>query len=129
MQTNSRLRVTVILGAVAMTIGALLAINLEFGSSIATDEIGGNVTKMSPHNESTAMVSPYAGQESRNIKSLSQSDLLSLQNGSGEAFGGLAKAAELNGYPGPRHVLDMDSELELTSGSEDGDTEHFSKHV
>ena len=58
--------------------------------------------------------SPYAGQEVRDIKSLSDNDVQSLQNGTGEAFGGLAKLAELNGYPGPRHVLDMASELQLT---------------
>jgi hypothetical protein len=27
---------------------------------------------------------------------------------------GMAKAAELNGYPGPRHVLDLSPELHLT---------------
>lgn len=58
--------------------------------------------------------SPYIGQEVRDIKSLSDSDIQSLQNGTGEAFGGMAKLAELNGYPGPRHVLDMASELQLT---------------
>jgi Spy/CpxP family protein refolding chaperone len=58
--------------------------------------------------------SPYTGQEVRDIKSLSDNDIQSLQNGTGEAFGGMAKLAELNGYPGPRHVLDMASELQLT---------------
>lgn len=61
-------------------------------------------------------ISPYAGQELRDIKSLSDNDIQSLQNGTGEAFGGMAKLAELNGYPGPRHVLDMASELQLTDG-------------
>jgi hypothetical protein len=45
---------------------------------------------------------------------LSQTDIESLQNGTGDAFGGMAKLAELNGYPGPRHVLDLANELELT---------------
>jgi hypothetical protein len=58
--------------------------------------------------------SPYIGQEVRDIKSLSNNDIQSLQNGTGEAFGGMAKLAELNGYPGPRHVLDMASGLQLT---------------
>jgi hypothetical protein len=61
-------------------------------------------------------ISPYAGQQIRNIKSLSDNDIQSLQNGTGETFGGMAKLAELNGYPGPRHVLDMASELRLTNG-------------
>lgn len=50
--------------------------------------------------------SPYAGQEARGIKALSQADVGGLLEGSGTPFGGLAKPAELNGYPGPRHVLD-----------------------
>ena len=65
---------------------------------------------------SSSQISPYAGQELRDIKSLSDNDVQSLQNGTGEAFGGIAKLAELNGYPGPRHVLDMASELRLTDG-------------
>ena len=52
--------------------------------------------------------SPYAGQEEREIKALSEADVRGLLAGSGMPFGGMAKAAELNGYPGPRHVLDLD---------------------
>jgi Spy/CpxP family protein refolding chaperone len=55
--------------------------------------------------------SPYAGEESREIKSLSPAEVEGLLAGSGMGF---AKAAELNGYPGPRHVLDLADELELT---------------
>ena len=54
---------------------------------------------------------PYAGQEQREIKALSPEDVKSLQAGEGM---GLAKAAELNRYPGPRHVLDLAAPLELT---------------
>jgi Spy/CpxP family protein refolding chaperone len=50
--------------------------------------------------------SPYAGEESRGIKSLSEDDINGLLAGAGTPFGGMAKPAELNGYPGPRHVLD-----------------------
>lgn len=50
--------------------------------------------------------SPYAGQETRAIKALSPADVEGLQQGEGTPFGGMAKPAELNGYPGPRHVLD-----------------------
>jgi len=38
---------------------------------------------------------------------LSRADVQGLLAGSGMPFGGMAKAAELNGYPGPRHVLDL----------------------
>lgn len=57
--------------------------------------------------------SPYADDKYMIITSMTDKDLQSLQNGTGEAFSGLAKLAELNGYPGPRHVLDMASELKL----------------
>ncbi len=55
-------------------------------------------------------VSKYAGEESRSIKSLSESDIEELQNGSGW---GLAKAAELNGVPGPAHLLELEKEIGL----------------
>src|SRR5438128_9301464 len=54
--------------------------------------------------------SSYAGQESRSIKALSQEEIAALRNGEGM---GLAKAAELNGYPGPLHVLALAKELRL----------------
>ena len=56
---------------------------------------------------------PYAGQQSRPIKALSDDDIAALQNGEGM---GMAKAAELNGYPGPKHVLDLARQLQLTDG-------------
>lgn len=59
-------------------------------------------------------ISPYVGQETRGIKSLSQADVEGLLAGHGTPFGGMAKLAELNGYPGPRHILDLASDLELT---------------
>ena len=57
-------------------------------------------------------ISPYVEQESREIKSLSTEDVRGYISGKGM---GLAKAAELNGYPGPSHVLAMASELALTA--------------
>lgn len=53
----------------------------------------------------------YAGEERREIKSLSQEEIEQLLQGQGM---GLAKAAELNHYPGPRHVLELAAQLELT---------------
>lgn len=55
--------------------------------------------------------SPYAGQEIRAIKSLSEADLLELRRGGGW---GLAKAAELNGVPGPAHLLELKDEIPLS---------------
>ena len=67
-------------------------------------------------NES-AIQSPYIGQETRGIKALSQADIEGLLAGAGTPFGGMAKPAELNGYPGPRHVLDAveAGEFDLTT--------------
>ena len=55
--------------------------------------------------------SPYAGQEKRDIKSLSPEEIEAYANGQGMGF---AKAAELNHYPGPKHVLELASELHLS---------------
>lgn len=56
------------------------------------------------------VTSPYVGQENRTIKALPSEDIKGLKKGSGTPFGGMAKPAELNGYPGPKHVLDADEE-------------------
>lgn len=55
--------------------------------------------------------SPYAGQEARDIKAMSEQEVADYLNGKGMGY---AKAAELNHYPGPRHVLDLSRELALT---------------
>ena len=55
--------------------------------------------------------SSYVGQESREIKALSPQEVSDLLDGKGM---GLAKAAELNGYPGPMHVLELAAQLQLT---------------
>lgn len=57
-------------------------------------------------------ISPYVEQQSREIKSLNPEDVQGYMAGKGM---GLAKAAELNGYPGPSHVLAMAHELALTA--------------
>lgn len=57
-------------------------------------------------------VSKYVGQENRPIKSLSQSDINQLRKGAGW---GLAKAAELNGVPGPLHILEMAEKIDLNT--------------
>ena len=56
--------------------------------------------------------SAYAGQEARSIKALSTEDIEALRAGQGMGF---AKAAELNGYPGPAHVLALADQLHLTA--------------
>src|SRR5438445_13044993 len=56
--------------------------------------------------------SAYAGEESRSIKALSADEIAALRDGLGM---GLAKAAELNHYPGPVHVLELADELQLSA--------------
>ena len=56
--------------------------------------------------------SPYAGQESRAVKALSEEEVSSLLAGKGMGF---AKAAELNGFAGPAHVLELAQELRLSN--------------
>lgn len=55
--------------------------------------------------------SPYAGQETQELKALSESDIEGLLAGQGMGY---AKTAELNGYPGPLHVLELAEELDLS---------------
>jgi len=56
--------------------------------------------------------SAYVGQQSREIKALSAQQIADYLAGNGM---GLAKAAELNGYPGPAHVLELAAALELSA--------------
>lgn len=62
-----------------------------------------------------APTSPYAGQQARTIKALSPEEVAALLNAEGM---GMAKAAELNGYPGPVHVLTLAKELKLTTAQQ-----------
>jgi hypothetical protein len=54
--------------------------------------------------------SPYASSMDSRVRGLSAQEVEDLLAGRGM---GLARAAELNGYPGPRHVLDLKAELAL----------------
>jgi Spy/CpxP family protein refolding chaperone len=66
--------------------------------------------------------SPYAGFEKRAIKALSDQQIKDLREGLGMS---LALAAELNGYPGPRHTLDFANEMNLTDAQRAKVTELF----
>lgn len=50
-----------------------------------------------------ALTSSYREQQASEIRGLSEKEIADLREGRGM---GLARAAELNGYPGPRHLLD-----------------------
>lgn len=75
----------------------ILATLIIAGSAQASDKHHGHSSK-------------YAGQENRGLKSLSTSDIEELRRGGGW---GLAKSAELNGVPGPAHLLELRNEIPL----------------
>ena len=56
--------------------------------------------------------SPYVEQLDSPVRGLSSSEVDNLLNGKGAGY---ARMAELNGYPGLRHVLDLSSQLNLSS--------------
>jgi uncharacterized protein (DUF305 family) len=60
---------------------------------------------------STNMTSPYTDQLNSSVRGLSQEEIDGLLAGEGMGY---ARNAELNGYPGPRHILDIAKELQLT---------------
>jgi Spy/CpxP family protein refolding chaperone len=55
--------------------------------------------------------SPYAGMERRDVKALSEQKINDLRAGRGMD---LSLPAELNGYPGPAHVLELADALHLS---------------
>ena len=64
------------------------------------------------HQGTQPPAAPYAGLQQREIKALDEKQMADLRNGRGM---GLALAAELNGYPGPLHVLEFKDQLRLTA--------------
>lgn len=56
--------------------------------------------------------SPYVTQLTSPVRGLSAEEVDDLVNGRGAGF---ARTAELNGHPGPRHVLDLGEQLALTA--------------
>lgn len=79
----------------------LLAVGMVILSTLS----GGNAFSQAGHG------SKYVGQEQWEIKSLSPDDISELRRGGGWGF---AKAAELNGVPGPLHLLEMKDQIPLT---------------
>ncbi|MFN4283860.1 MAG: Spy/CpxP family protein refolding chaperone [Alphaproteobacteria bacterium] len=62
--------------------------------------------------QATESPSPYQGFETRGVKALSEKDAADLLAGRGAGY---ALAAELNGYPGPSHVLELADKLKLSA--------------
>lgn len=59
-----------------------------------------------------AQTGPYAGEQQRAIKALDDREVAALRQGQGMGY---AKAAELNGYPGPMHTLELAEPLQLSA--------------
>lgn len=55
--------------------------------------------------------SPYVSQADSPVRGLTAQEVADLQNGAGAGY---ARTAELNGHPGPRHVLELRRELGLS---------------
>ncbi len=82
---------------------AVLAVIATFGFAVAQSSSAAQ----------DAPVSRYAGQENFDIKSLSPDDIAELRRGGGW---GMARSAELNGVPGPAHLLELKDQIPLTPG-------------
>jgi len=65
---------------------------------------------LAQHHQHKHGASPYAGMQNRAVKALTDQQIADLRAGRGM---GLALAAELNGYPGPIHVLELADRLSL----------------
>ncbi|MBW3582065.1 MAG: Spy/CpxP family protein refolding chaperone [Euryarchaeota archaeon] len=63
-----------------------------------------------------ATTSPYVDQLSSSIRGLSEKEIADLSSGAGMGY---ARPAELNGYPGPLHVLELAEELGLSKQQRD----------
>lgn len=75
------------------------------------------------HQHQPGQHQPYAGQQARPVKALSDQQIADLRAGRGM---GLALAAELNGYPGPMHVLELAATLGLSEAQRARMAELFS---
>jgi hypothetical protein len=74
--------------------------------------LGGPAAAQHHHHTPKHSPAPYAGLQLRDIKALDEQQVADLKNGRGM---GLALTAELNGYPGPLHVLELKEQLQLSA--------------
>ena len=88
---------------------AIALVGLLASSTPAAAQMHGSHQHARQHHGAPA--TPYAGLEHRAVKGLSDQQIADLRAGRGM---GLALPAELNGYPGPLHVLEHAHALNLT---------------
>jgi Spy/CpxP family protein refolding chaperone len=89
---------------------ALVAANMLFATPLALAQHE-HRTHGSP-GDAEPVSAPYAGMQGRVIKALSDQQVVDLRAGKGMS---LALPAELNGYPGPAHTLELAEALKLTA--------------
>jgi Spy/CpxP family protein refolding chaperone len=82
-----------------------------FGFGLLTAIGATNAAAQSQQHNMQGGHSPYAGQQDRTITSLSADDQKALSQGEGW---GLAKPAELNGVPGPAHLLELADKIGMS---------------
>jgi Spy/CpxP family protein refolding chaperone len=92
-----------------MKVYVVLALALLAGPAIAQHH--GHGHGRSHDQQGQGADTPYAGMQQRAIKALNEEQIADIKAGRGM---GLALAAELNGYPGPMHVLELGERLRLT---------------
>ena len=86
------------------TVGGLAVLAIAFLVG-GTEVRGGQAPSPTPY------PAPYAGQQNSSVRGLTEEEIATFRTGTGM---GLARPAEINGYPGPRHVLALADELGLT---------------
>ncbi len=92
-------------------IGGGIAAVLFSAQLVAAQHDAKQHTQHMHHVQHGAAPTSYAGQQAREIKALSAQEQQDWLDGKGM---GLAKPAELNGYPGPMHTLEHAQALKLS---------------
>jgi hypothetical protein len=85
----------------------------------AKEETSNEKAKAHKHRHGNQGHSPYAGQQKWDLKAFPPKVIKQLEKGSGMPFYGMAKPAELNSYPGPKHILQGKEQLDLSGEQEE----------
>ncbi len=90
---------------IALSAAALLA------AVLLIVQVGPPRVTLQAQMHATLTPSPYVGQQSTSVRGLTEAEIAAFRGGQGM---GLARPAEINGYPGPMHVLQLAVELGLS---------------
>lgn len=86
-------------------------IGAVFAATLSGSILSAGGTSIAEPAQPAQPAQPYAGQQHRAIKALSADSVAGYLAGKGM---GMAKPAELNGWPGPIHVLELAGKLRLS---------------